>query len=68
MDKIEELMNKIFHNYRAPKSEEYKQGVRAALEQKITGQLIQCPYEFGTASRDAFSSGVVEGIDVCKLL
>jgi hypothetical protein len=61
MKTVEELMNKRFHAARAPRSPEYKDGVRAILEFRINGTDIFFPYQPGTAACDAFYSGIDEG-------
>jgi hypothetical protein len=43
------------------RSKEYKAGVLALLRRRIDGVPIKCPYLEGTASFDAFYSGIEEG-------
>ena len=50
------------HPHRAPRSEAYKAGVLAALRYCLgEAEHVRCPYQPGTAERDAYFSGVQEG-------
>lgn len=60
-DLIEQLMRNAFAPGRAPRSNEYKEGVRAVLNQRFVGKPLACPHKAGTASFDAFFAGVDEG-------
>lgn len=46
---------------RDPRSDEYRAGVRAALEFRIEGLSIRRPHAAGTAQDDAFDGGLAEG-------
>jgi hypothetical protein len=63
---IDELMTKAFAVPRDRRSEEYKKGVRSALELRFNGEKQTCPYEAGTAQADAFFSGINEGFDIWR--
>lgn len=56
-----EIFNAAFHPVRDPRSDEYKQGVLAALSFRIGGQKIPHPYPMGTTQADAFYAGIDEG-------
>jgi hypothetical protein len=58
---IENLMAAAFGRPRDPRSDEYKQGTRAVLNFKLGGGAPKCAYPLGTASADAFFSGMQEG-------
>lgn len=60
-DLIEQLMHSAFAPSRAPRSNEYKEGVRAVLRQRFVGKPLACPHKAGTASFDAFFAGADEG-------
>lgn len=57
------LMLAAFSVPREPRSDEYKAGVRAALELFIEGKRMPFPPPFplGTAAADAYLAGVDEG-------
>lgn len=59
---VDQLMQKAFapELHRDPRSDEYKAGVRAALECRINSKKIACPYQIGTAQADAFFAGLDE--------
>jgi hypothetical protein len=63
MKTVDELMQEAFDpsRHRDPRSDEYKAGVRAALEYRINCKKISMPYQVGTAQADAFFSGLDEG-------
>lgn len=61
---VDALMTIAFDKPRAPRSEEYKNGVRAALEQRIHNMPLKCPYAMGTTAADAYFAGTLEGRDV----
>ena len=57
-----ELFDLAFDKRREPRSYEYKNGVMAILRYKIDGaNFAGCPYSVGSASADAWFSGVDEG-------
>lgn len=58
---VDEYMAIIFHADRRPRSEEFRAGVRAALEHRINGAPIEQPNIAGSAQADAFDAGVSEG-------
>lgn len=55
------LFQQAFGVPRDPRSQQYKNGVRAALAFRIEGRRIPKLYEAGTADDDAFHAGVQEG-------
>jgi len=55
------IFNSAFNRPRDPRSAEYKAGVLAALRYRIEGVKIKQVYRPGTASADAFYSGLDEG-------
>ena len=55
------IMTEIFGRPRDPRSPEYKAGGRAALDFRLNGIKIKCPYRVGSAAADAFFSGLDEG-------
>ena len=56
------LFTAIFHLHREPRSEAYHQDRMAALRYRLgEAEHVECPYEAGTAERDAFFAGVQEG-------
>ncbi|HEU0201844.1 MAG TPA: hypothetical protein VFR86_15600 [Burkholderiaceae bacterium] len=57
----QKLLAEAFTRPRDPRSNEYKAGVRAALEFRLAGVAIDIPYPLGTAQADAFFSGLQEG-------
>lgn len=61
MKTVMEIYDEAFDVPRDPRSDEYKQGVIAALSFRITGQKIPHPYALGTAQADAFYAGIDEG-------
>ena len=60
-DLAELLFNAAFDVARDPRSAEYKEGVRAALEFRVSGKRLPRPYRMGTVQADAFYAGVDEG-------
>jgi hypothetical protein len=64
---IDCLMSQAFDNDREPRSNEYKKGVRSTLEFCIIGGNPVCPYPMGTASADAFISGMDEGRQIYQI-
>jgi hypothetical protein len=58
---VEELCNEAFRPGRAPRSDEYKAGMRAGLNLKAKKIKITCPYIEGTVQFDAYQAGVQEG-------
>lgn len=58
----EQLFDSAFNIARDPRSDEYRQGVRAALSRKVEGIHIECPYRMGSVEADAFYAGAREGI------
>jgi len=63
----ESMVQAIFYSafshdrHRDPRSDEYKQGVLAALRYRLTQAAIIMPYTAGTARADAWFAGVDEG-------
>jgi hypothetical protein len=51
---------------RDPRSEPYKNGVRAALAYRIDRQRIPRLYKLGTAEDDAYYSGMQEGYAIWR--
>jgi len=60
------LVEEAFARLRAPRSNEYKLGVLAALKFRIDGVRINCPFPEGTAEADAFYSGTTEGHEIWR--
>ena len=58
---VDQLFSAAFSASRDPRSGEYMDGARAALAYRIEGARIGQPYQVGTASADAFASGIAEG-------
>jgi hypothetical protein len=58
---VESLMQTAFDRPRDPRSDEYKRGVRAVLELRFLRTPIPRLYQPGTASDDAYHSGMQEG-------
>lgn len=58
---VESLMAEAFDRPRDPRSDEYKMGVRAVLELRFLRVSIPHLYQPGTASDDAYYSGMQEG-------
>lgn len=61
------LFTEAFRSPRSPRSEEYKAAVLALLRVKC-GKAVDCPcpYEVGTASADAWFSGIAEGHSIFR--
>ena len=57
----EHLFSQAFDVPRDPRSDEYKAGVRAALQCRVDGKPITRPYPVGSAADDAFDGGLAEG-------
>lgn len=53
---------------RTPRSEPYRQGVRAGLERRLEGRRLAPPYHPGTAEADAWAAGLDEGLALARLL
>lgn len=68
MTTVDQLMQEVFSKSRDPRSDEYKAGVRAALEYRIEGKKISMPYPIGAAQADAFLSGLDEGHAIWRAL
>ena len=68
MKTVDEILNEAFTPYRDPRSREYKEGVRRALDYVINGVIAVCPYELGTAQADAYFSGFREGNHIYRCL
>lgn len=66
MKTIEDLMREAFPTSGFPRSQEYREGVRALLERRIYGvnKTVYCSYKAGTASYDAFYAGVDGGLSI----
>ncbi len=58
---VDGLMEKAFGGIRDPRSDEYKAGVRAALEFRVNAVKISLPYSVASAQADAFFAGTNEG-------
>lgn len=59
---VEAILAHRFRVGTSPRSAEYRAGVRAILEFRLTGGAhIHCPAPLGTAAADAFGAGVDEG-------
>jgi hypothetical protein len=61
MKTVDELMQEAFDTPRDPRSKEYKEGVRALLDWRVSGIRVKSPYQMGTVHADAFYSGCDEG-------
>lgn len=57
----DELFTAAFAVPRDPRSNAYKQGVRAALQFRIEGRRIPTLYDPATAEDDAYHAGTAEG-------
>ncbi len=65
MSKAYEIFDKAFSPGRDPRSDEYRQGVREALQYKLREINEVCgrkQYVMGTAQADAFYAGWDEGV------
>lgn len=61
------LFSRAFNTPRDPRSDAYKDGVRAALEARVWGERIGgCPYMLGSAEADAWFSGLDEGKSIYR--
>jgi hypothetical protein len=60
-DLVEQLFKAAFDTARDPRSAEYKEGVRAALNYRVNGKHIHHPYPATSAQSDAFHAGTAEG-------
>jgi len=60
-DLVEQLFNAAFDKPRDPRSAEYKEGVRATLMYRLTGDRVRCPYAPQLAQSDAWYAGTEEG-------
>ncbi|MFZ4875002.1 hypothetical protein ACL9RI_07950 [Janthinobacterium sp. Mn2066] len=58
---VDQLFQTAFYNGRTPRSQEYKVGVRMALEHRIERKDFDMPYSAGTAAADAYFAGIEEG-------
>jgi len=58
---VDRLFDAAFNVARDPRSDEYKAGVRTALNYYYKGTGIRSPHAMGTAQADAFYAGVDEG-------
>lgn len=67
-DGAEKLFKDAFSVPRDPRSQEYKDGVLAALKYRLEGVKIQMPYAAGTAQADAFYSGLTEGHGIYRTM
>lgn len=66
MGTAQELYAKVFSVSRGARSPEYKAGVLAALRNRFDGKPVVSPYHPGTASYDAWSSGLEEGHSIWR--
>lgn len=64
--KADTLYAEAFSTQRDPRSPEYKAGVYAALKYRYEAKKIDVPYKLGTASADAFFSGLDEGHNIWR--
>ena len=64
--KVDRLMSLAFFPGRAPRSDAYREGCRAALAYRILGQKMPTEYAAGTCEADAWSAGVAEGHSLAK--
>lgn len=58
---VDGLMAAAFNRPRDPRSDAYKQGVRAALILYVERVTLPLPFNAGTAEADAFFAGEEEG-------
>lgn len=58
---VDQLFGAAFNAGRAPRSDEYKAGVRMALQHRIERKDFEMPYLVGTTAADAFFAGIEEG-------
>lgn len=58
---VDTMLASAFHDLRAPRSDEYKAGARAALQFRVDGTPITRLYPAGSAGDDAFDGGMAEG-------
>jgi len=66
-DLVEHLMKLAFDRPREPRSDAYKNGVRAVLAFRANSTFdISAPYAAGSAERDAFIAGMDEGREVWR--
>jgi hypothetical protein len=59
--KAQELFDKAFNVLRAPRSEEYKEGVLAVLRMRCEEDKLPRIYPVGSVQFDAFNAGCDEG-------
>jgi hypothetical protein len=68
-EEVEQLFAKEFDPSRPPRSQPYKQGVRAILEYKLAGKpLPKLPFALGTVEADAYFAGQNEGRDIVRAI
>lgn len=63
---VDTMLASAFHELRAPRSDEYKAGARAALQFRVDGTPITRPYPVGSAGDDAFDGGMAEGHSIWR--
>jgi hypothetical protein len=63
---VDTMLASAFHELRAPRSDEYRAGARAALQFRVDGTPISRPYPVGSAGDDAFDGGMVEGHSIWR--
>ena len=61
MTTAQSLYDDAFHIARDPRSNEYKAGVFAAIQNRLENFLSVCPFGPGTAQADAYHAGWDEG-------
>lgn len=67
LDQLDRLMSAAFFVGRQPRSEQYRQGVRAILAHRLeAAPLPEVPFPIGTPEADAYFSGQNEGRDIAR--
>lgn len=61
VSQVDRLMSLTFFPGRAPRSDAYREGCRAALEYRILGRSMGPGYPAGCCEADAWVAGVEEG-------
>lgn len=63
---VDRCMELAFFPGRAPRSESYREGCRAALEYRYLGKRMPLGYPKGTSEADAWHAGIAEGHSIWR--
>lgn len=63
---VDAIFASAFDVPRDPRSDEYRAGVRAAIQFRVDGTPITRPYPIGSAGDDAFDGGLAEGHSIWR--